>query len=107
MKRLCIAFNFGMLLLASSVAIFSILAYFLDSSLLSGMSWEALFWGQRIVKPFLEPHFHGETGMLDGPYRMILWLLSIVLESIVYTIFFYLLIGWRRKRSLKAAPQLQ
>lgn len=65
-----------------------------------------LFWGVEIVEPFLEPHFHGKTGMLDGPYRMILWFVSLLIELIAYTLFFYLLIDWRRKRSLKAESQL-
>jgi hypothetical protein len=100
-KRLFIAFLWGLI-----VTVITCLIAVVFNQSIGVITGKVLFWGVEIVEPFLEPYFHDKTGMLDGPYRMILWLLSIVLELIVYTFFFYLLIGWRRKRSLKAAPQL-
>ena len=65
------------------------------------ISFRVLFWAQWVVTPFLEPHYRGRTGMLDGPYRMINWGLSLLVELAVYTAFFYWLIGWFRRRFLR------
>jgi hypothetical protein len=101
MMRLLMAFLWGLIVTISTYMI----VLFSPQSI-GDITYKVLFWGVNIVEPFLEPHFHGKTGMIDGPYRMILWLLSLLLEWIVYSIFIYLLIGWRSKRALKAASQL-
>lgn len=66
---------------------------------LGRLTYEALFWARYIVEPILEPYYSGQTGMLDGPYRLIMWLLSLLIEVIVYTAFFYYLKMWCRERT--------
>jgi hypothetical protein len=96
-KRLFIAFLWGLI-----VTVITALIAVVSPQPIGYMTYKVLFWGVQIVDPFLEPYFHGKTGMIDGPYRMYMWLLSLLLEWIVYSIFIYLLICWRSKRALKA-----
>jgi hypothetical protein len=80
------------------IILLSFILYLLTHKWISWITYEALFWARHIVEPFLEPYYHGRTGMVDGPYRMIMWGLSLLIELIVYTVIVFLLIRWRSKR---------